>query len=917
MFLTNFNFVLILLIPNIYANKPVIVHSQYGDILGYETNMSRIFYGIPFAQPPIDSLRWQPPVPVTKWDPKVLNATRPQPACSQPADTMKFTITTPPVMSEDCLYLNIFTPLSSNVSSTHLLPVMLFIHGGDFQFGSASASIYESERLVNTTNIIIALIQYRLGVLGFLATGNGPYDIKGNYGILDQRLAITWVKDNINAFGGDPNQITLFGQSAGAQSTALHYVTNEMQPFFQRAIIQSAPMTVPFRTYLDNVTPTVLLAEQLHCSPNNLTCFRSRSVDEIIIAQAEVNKKVTSLNPLSYFEPWLPVIDNYIVHGQLINTIRNVSFPLKPLIIGTVTEECFDFVYSTWKKAITATEYAGFAIGLFGEKALKVLEHYPPSSSGDQRALLVRLATHWVFACSTRVFARKAASYSYVFGYPYDKENLLSCPDHACHANDLPFTFESFWQRFTSTGRYISQGMATYWTNFAKSQNPNDPSSVPLSWPTATSGNETYMFIQNPFQIGEYYLKSDCDLWDQIELPNAEILISMTQQIVNDTADDENIHEENGIDGYKNLPLVSFEMAISPLYKHVRNLDKAVDEAKKYGRRTSHGLNDDETKAIYLYTMEIEPTDAKAITTSCPHCSTSLTLASTHQNGQEITCCMCKKKFIEITCIHCSKLNVWKNADRKDGEITTCWSCKKQFHHLNCPHCTEPNIWKDANYIQGQKISCWSCKKLFQHLNCPNCLKENFWKQADYNEGQKIPCWSCKKQFQHVSCPHCSKENFWKNADRKEGSRTPCWNCKKQFQHINCPHCSQPNVWKDANRTEGGETPCYYCGKQFQIVTCPHCSEANFWKKSDYIQGTTVPCWSCKKQFQHINCPHCKKGNFWKNADYKQRGVTTCYSCQSRFQHVICPYCNSENIFQNADLSSNTQVECHGCSRTF
>jgi len=124
---------------------------------------------------------------------------------------------------------------------------MLFIHGGGFRAGSASDPSYESEHLVNTTNVIVVLLQYRLGVLGFLATGNGRDDIKGNYGILDQRLAIAWVKANIEVFGGDPNQITLFGQSAGAQSTALHFITQDMQSFFQQAIIESAPFTVPFR----------------------------------------------------------------------------------------------------------------------------------------------------------------------------------------------------------------------------------------------------------------------------------------------------------------------------------------------------------------------------------------------------------------------------------------------------------------------------------------------------------------------------------------------------------------------------------------------------------------------------------------------------------------------------------------------
>ncbi|CAF1382327.1 unnamed protein product [Rotaria sp. Silwood1] len=207
-------------------------------------------------------------------------------------------------MSEDCLYLKIFTPLSSNSLSPNLLPVMIHIHGGDFQFGDASQSIYESEHFVNTTNIIIVLVQYRLSVLGFLTTGNVPNDLKGNYEILDQVLAIAWIKDNIDAFGGDLNDITLFDQSAGAQSTALHYVTSEMQPFFQRAIIQSAPMTIPFRTYSEYVIPGALLAGQHHCIIGDVACFLTCSMNAIIAAQNAVNGMLTSLDVLLFFEPW-------------------------------------------------------------------------------------------------------------------------------------------------------------------------------------------------------------------------------------------------------------------------------------------------------------------------------------------------------------------------------------------------------------------------------------------------------------------------------------------------------------------------------------------------------------------------------------------------------------------------------------
>ncbi|CAF3324780.1 unnamed protein product [Rotaria socialis] len=499
-----------------FSGRSVIVPTKYGDVLGYATDLSRIFYGIPFAQPPLGPLRWNLPAPISRWAPATINATEMPPACPQPACDIH-DILCPKTTSEDCLYLNIFTPLQNNSS---LLPVMIFIPGGNFQFLDASLVIYEADRFVNTTNVVCIFIQYRLGVLGFLATGTGPNDFKGNYGILDQRLAIAWIKSNIDAFGGDPNQITLFGQSAGAQSTALHYVTSDMQSFFQAAIIQSSPMAVPFRTYAEYITPTVLLAEKLNCTVGDLECFRRASYQDIVTAQTAVNSMVTSMKALIFFEPWLPVIDNTIVHGQLLDLVTNVSFPLKPLITGTLTEEALGFIHDIWSTPVSPKIYVEVGIVIFGTKFLKIVERYPPEGSGDQRPLLARLATQWIFACPTRVFARKTATYSYVFGYPLQTNgtfNSSGCEGHTCHGDELVFLFEAFWTNLTTnTDRYISTTLATYWTNYAKSKDTNQPVQIPLVWPKVTNQSEQYLYFQDPLQIKENYLKDDCDFWDEI-----------------------------------------------------------------------------------------------------------------------------------------------------------------------------------------------------------------------------------------------------------------------------------------------------------------------------------------------------------------------------------------------------------------
>jgi carboxylesterase type B len=274
-----------------------------------------------------------------------------------------------------------------------------------------------------------------------------------------------------------------------------------------------------YRTYSEYITPSVLLAEQLHCAPGDIACFRRASYQDIVAAQIVINNMLTSFKLLLFFEPWVPVIDNVLVHGQLLDLVHNTSFQLKELIIGTLTEEAIFFVYQGWTKPVTPTSYAEVVTATFLEKALKVLERYPPNSLTDVRPLLSRIATQWVFACSTRIFARKAASYLYAFGYSLDFDgwgNETYCNGHVCHGGELPFVFESAWTNFTDAGRRVSQSIATYWANFAKSQDPNEPLRVTVPWPRASTGNETYMYFQDPLKVQESYLKSDCDFWDTI-----------------------------------------------------------------------------------------------------------------------------------------------------------------------------------------------------------------------------------------------------------------------------------------------------------------------------------------------------------------------------------------------------------------
>jgi carboxylesterase type B len=227
------------------------------------------FGGIPYAAPPVGALRWSPPEPVTPWAPSKLDATQFGPDCWQLVDPVINPSTDTSQMSEDCLYLNLYTPAGSaqqrySTETQSLKPVLVWLHGGAFQQGGARRPEYDGRQLADRGTIVVT-INYRLGALGFLvSSSDGLY---GNYGLMDQRAALHWVKENIIYFGGDPDNVTLFGESAGAVMTVLHlmmenrntnrddlyYADNDpkrrkKKRLFHKAIIQSNPLGLQFRS---------------------------------------------------------------------------------------------------------------------------------------------------------------------------------------------------------------------------------------------------------------------------------------------------------------------------------------------------------------------------------------------------------------------------------------------------------------------------------------------------------------------------------------------------------------------------------------------------------------------------------------------------------------------------------------------
>lgn len=456
-------------LDNIACQSGPIVKTSNGLVQGTSDSYANMYLGIPFAKPPVNELRWKQPVPSDSWSPSILNATLFKPSCAQLNCSQRMpNASCPPTVSEDCLYLNVFTPLNMNSSKA----VMLFIHGGNFQYQGANSPLIDGRFFASYADVVVVTIQYRLGALGFLVTGLESDQIQGNFGILDQRLAIKWIHENIAAFGGDPSRITLFGQSAGGESVTIHLLSDDMQTYFNNAIIQSSPMSIPFRTYDEFAALYVYFADELGCQVGDLNCLRNKTYEEIVEAQLIVEKKVSSIRLLEFFEPWLPWIDGSLIKGQLLEIEKWTSKPLKPFIIGTLSEECVIYIYLAWDKPMGSSLYVELMLAAFKQKSFEILKNFPPDlQSLDQRNLTAHVATDWVFSCSSRNFletafniAQQAGSsntyYHYVFDFHLDFPGwgpFDYCDTHVCHGSDMPYTFDSADQNFTSTGRMISQ----------------------------------------------------------------------------------------------------------------------------------------------------------------------------------------------------------------------------------------------------------------------------------------------------------------------------------------------------------------------------------------------------------------------------------------------------------------------------
>jgi para-nitrobenzyl esterase len=442
-----------------------------------------VFKGIPFAAPPVGKLRWRPPQPPASWQ-GVRKAGQFGPPCTQPASperlgpwTRAFLSKLPP--SEDCLYLNIWT---AGKRTAGLRPVMVWIYGGGFTSGAGSVAIYDGAALARQ-DVVEVNFNYRVGPFGFLAypglTAESPHHSSGNYALLDQISALRWVQQNIAAFGGNPHNVTIFGQSAGAFSVWLLMQSPLARGLFERAIIMSGEGVIPIPSAIQHRS----LAAAEEVGEQFAASLGAHSLAQLRAATAE---KI-----MQGWHGMPPIFDGWVLRAGW-HPPHEV-----PVVDGMVADDIGIGYYGNGPApAITLQTYKSKLKGLCGDNLTTCLKLYP-AAGNKQATLALRTALQDRARVSLYKWAVRQISVSpQVYLYYFDRKiPWPQYPEYGVfHSSELPYVFDNLrllhrpWQPLDWR---VADVMSSYWTNFAKTGSP-DGSGLP-GWPVFESKTLTLM----------------------------------------------------------------------------------------------------------------------------------------------------------------------------------------------------------------------------------------------------------------------------------------------------------------------------------------------------------------------------------------------------------------------------------------
>ena len=458
--------------------------TTYGPVVGttVEDGKISVYRGIPFAQPPLDSLRWRAPQPPETWqEPRVCTtfAASPFQRPPQPFSVWSEEFLIPPApIDEDCLYLNVWAR-----SDAEQQPVLVWIYGGGFNSGGAAVPIYDGTAMARE-GVVFVSINYRVGPFGFMAhpelSEEAPYASSGNYGLMDQIAALHWVRDNIAAFGGDPNRITIAGQSAGSASVHALVASPLADGLFHRAIAQSGGFyTREAPSLADAEDMGLRLAER--AGAQSLQELRALPAAEVLAASTE---------------PLWPVVDGYLLPQSVVSLTDGDDRHDLELLTGWNENEA-----SRAAAGRDAEAYQSYVRETYGDRAEDFLEYYPAGSDSVARQSQMEAARDLTFGIQNYGWANLHAGYSNrpVYVYRFTREvpgEGEYAGNGAFHSGEIPYaygTLDRSDRPWTDTDRRLSATMLTYWVNFVKHGNPN---AVGLPrWPTYSAARKNILYL--------------------------------------------------------------------------------------------------------------------------------------------------------------------------------------------------------------------------------------------------------------------------------------------------------------------------------------------------------------------------------------------------------------------------------------
>jgi para-nitrobenzyl esterase len=486
-----------------------------GAVVGEKQDI-HVYKGIPFAAPPVGDLRWKPPQPAAPWQ-GVKECTEFGPA---PMGYFSASFPSYSKPSEDCLYLNVWTPAKM---TSDRLPVMVWIYGGYFRFGEGSNPGYDGENLAQH-GVVVVTFNYRVGPFGFLAhpllSKESEHNSSGNYGLLDQIAALQWVQKNIAAFGGDPNRVTIFGQSAGATSVICLMASPLTQGLFQRAISESMYESAAWSDIRQNKygqEPREKVGEQLakdlgcDTASDPIACMRAKSAQEII----DKGKPPAKIGDPGY--NYEPCVDGWVVPDLPLNLFEAGKQQNVPLLIGSTADEWALFEMLSRP---TLDGYKAYVNSTFGDKAQQVLAMYPASDDEEAAASEKQVITLFTFTCPARVYAGamsnvKSPAYFYQFTRVPPGSKI-----GAFHGLDINYVFGNFRPilsplkadaYFNDTDSALSDVMMSYWTRFAAAGDPNQEGLT--QWPAYDAATGQYLELGDKIEVKSGLYNETCDLF--------------------------------------------------------------------------------------------------------------------------------------------------------------------------------------------------------------------------------------------------------------------------------------------------------------------------------------------------------------------------------------------------------------------